>query len=495
MIATAQARPDRSVVFTDLHDLVTLQIESLLENLSSSSLEARRQITRELHIEPRPEELQSIVRIAEDESTQPLRGEIPRRLLAVRVLALREATKLYEMSPLRPESVEKLARLFPDLLEEARKMESMLGDSVAVESGLSIDDRDYLMKIGRAFVCSREELVAASQLASRLATLSRAVIEGDLEIHTPSLKASDRMALAASINGDEDGTLSRRVIDALAMRSLIDGQLIRWSQMGLPSEDETLRRAQRDALLEQMRRARICIESLADRLQKSQDEALVAGVQSLAEECRAAGRGLFSVKLRLAKVLRAPYDDVSAEQAEAEEIDSIEKMIGDSLASEASEKGVPRAQSEEEVYLGALQEMRDKRKKVAGERPNESVLRLKRDRRRMRIMVASVFVLAIVSAIVNFVVLAPESTGPIAPPVTELSPHSNASRVEAAGPVLFTHVKDWNGLDETTRKSQVEKIGSMVGPDGFTGMLIIDEYGEIAGAWHEDSGAALVEKP
>ena len=495
MISTAPARPDRSVVFTDLHDLVTLQIESLLENLSSSSLEARRQITRELHIEPRPEELQSIVRIAEDESTQPLRKELPRRLLAIRVLALRETARLYEMTPLQPESVEKLARLFPDLLEEARKMESMLGDAIAVESGLSIDDRDYLMKIGRAFACSREELVAASQLACRLATLSRAVIEGDLATQTPTLKAPDQMALAVSINGDEDGALSRGVIDTLAMRSLIDIQLTRWSQMGLPSEDDEPLRAKRDSLLEEMRRARICIESLADRLQRSQDEALVAGVQSLAEECRAAGRGLFSVKLRLAKVLRAPYEDESTEQAEAEEIDSIEKMIGDSLASEASEKAAPRAQSEEEVYLGALQEMRDKRKRVASERPNEGMLRLKRDRRRMRIMVASAVVLGVASAIVNFVVLAPESNSPIAPPVTELSPHSNASRVEAAGPVLFTHVKDWNGLDETERKSQVEKIGSMVGPEGFTGMLIVDEYGEIAGAWHEDSGAALVEKP
>ena len=488
-MSVAVAAPTRSVVFQDHYDLVRAQVDTLLEHLSPSGLEARRQITRELHIEPRPEELQTIVRLAEDSATEGLRYELPRQLLTLRVLALREERQLYEMTPLQPERIEKAVRLFPDLLAAARELEAQLGEAVGSESPLIMDDRDFIVRAGRVLSCNREQLVANSTLVARLAELARAVVEGDLDTRTESLAEEDRLALAAAITGDSEQRYARPTIDALAMRSSVDNLLAEWRAMGPPSGDTESQRQLRESILEKMRQTRICFEQLADRLQVAQDEALVAGAQALADEFRAAGRGLFSAKLRLAKLLREPFADEVVEDLGGEEIESIQEMLGGSLLADANSEAAPKQQTEEEVYLGALKEMRDKKLKQLEERPDEIAERLKRERRRMRLMIASAVVLAITSAVVNFMILPSAPSEPVAPPVTDFSRDTNAERVETAGPIVFTHVDGWNKLSESEKRSQVETMAGHMG--GFDGMFIIDEYGEVGAAWSPEKGVGV----
>ena len=75
----AAAPPKQSQRLRDMLDLLSMQIDTLLESLSGSNLlEARRRITRDLHFEPRAEELQTIARMAADQSTGGPRYEFPR---------------------------------------------------------------------------------------------------------------------------------------------------------------------------------------------------------------------------------------------------------------------------------------------------------------------------------------------------------------------------------------------------------------------------------
>ena len=73
----------------DLIDEVLLETrrhtDRVLDGMPDGRLEARRLITRELGFEPRPEVLQTIVRIATDASRNTDLQELSRQLLAIRV--------------------------------------------------------------------------------------------------------------------------------------------------------------------------------------------------------------------------------------------------------------------------------------------------------------------------------------------------------------------------------------------------------------------------
>ena len=112
--------------FADALDLLSIQLDRLLATLPDRSLEARRQITRELHYEPRPEELQTILRIAEDEATGGPRFTIPRDLLRTRLVVERELRRLLEMKPLEVTEIEGCARVLPPLLDEVVRLENRL---------------------------------------------------------------------------------------------------------------------------------------------------------------------------------------------------------------------------------------------------------------------------------------------------------------------------------------------------------------------------------
>ena len=128
-------------------------------------------------------------------------------------------------------------------------------------------------------------------------------------------------------------------------------------------------------------------------------------------------------------------------------------------------------------------------------RKTEKITDAKRARRRMAAMVVTACVLALTSAIVNFVILPPGKKAPVEPSVQELRPVIKAKRVETAGPMMITHVDGWNDLDASTRQTQVDRLGKVVAEGGFQMMFVINEYGEVAAAWDNKSGAGLIEIP
>jgi hypothetical protein len=229
------------MIYRDALTELSSRLEKLLETLPDNRLEARRQITRDLHFEPRAEELQTIVRIAADAEASGARKELPRALLQNRLLADLELRRLFEMKPLDAGEIDHSAAMLPEILADARRLETELRTLSAAE-GVPKADRDFLMQVGNALATPREELLAGAVLADMRAVLTRAVINGNLDTTTPTLGDEERALIAslvtrAAIDADEqvdESDASRMTVDALAMHSLVDNLLSAWRGLGPP---------------------------------------------------------------------------------------------------------------------------------------------------------------------------------------------------------------------------------------------------------------------
>lgn len=369
-------------------DQLRIQLDELLSRMPSSNLEARRLITRELHYEPRPEELQTIVRIAEDESEAGPCYELPRELLRTRLFVDRELRRMLDMKPLDAEALDTCAQTLSQLQDEVARLEMELGTFVDADKIISKKDREYILQMGSALSCSTDEMIACSTLASQMATMTRAEERDDLESETATLSSEQRNRFRSLMDPIAADRSSRTTIDAMAIHSHIDGLLADWMKLGKPSDDNESFRTIRDLLVERFQVAHGALEFVAARLQKQQDEALQAGSSGLAEELRDSSRDLFSVKLRLAPVLRDPYQDVEQQDP------SMLSMLRESAAEEVALPDAPRKVSEEELYVGALKDLRTRKTTVEYKSTRNRRSEIALQRRRMRILgaVAGLFI-------------------------------------------------------------------------------------------------------
>jgi hypothetical protein len=490
-VATAEPK------LQDMLDLLSIQVDTLLESLAGTNLlEARRRITRDLHFEPRAEELQTFVAVAGDESSAGARYELPRRFLALRMLVDRQARHILETKMLDAETMNVSAEMLDGLIREVRNLESDLEQVISTDEALDQNDRDYLLKIGDAMSCSQDDLVAHSVLAHRLVELAIFIDAGNLEQMESSLSATEREQLEAFAAENITQESCRSTLDSIAVRSLVQRQLREWGELGSPSDDDNSRRIERDATLGRIRQAMIALESVSTRLQTQRDAALVAGIESLAAELREAGRGLFSVKLRMAPILRDPYVDAALEDESAGDPADLREQLRASAAAEAEAEGGPRSETEEEIYLGALKDMHSRKEAQKDKsRKNRKQSSLQLQRRRMKWMIAASVVLAFTSAIVNFVLLPGGGEAPSVPDVSELPAAIQAKTIKTAGPMMMTHVEGWHDLDENTRRTQVDRLGEIVSENGMSMLIVVDEYGQGAAVWDQRGGTSLVKNP
>jgi hypothetical protein len=477
-------------------DLLSIQTGTLLKSIAGCSLlEARRQITRDVHFEPRAEELQSIVGIATDESTAGPRYELPRRFLSLRLLADRQLRHVLETKTLDADTMGLSAKMLGDIVSAVLRLESDLENAVSTDETLNQNDRDYLLKIGDALSCSQEELVANSVLAHRLAELAESLGIGNLEEMEPSLSVVECEHIEAFAAENITQESCRATLDAIAIRSSLERLFTAWRELGKPSADSDSLRGERNRVLGRLRQTMIALESVSARIQKQRDAALVANVESLAAELQEAGRCLFSIKLRLAPVLRDPYVDMDLSSSRQDDTAEVREQLRASVAEEAEAEGGPRRETEEEIYVGALKEMHGRKETQREDRQkNRKQTSLEKQHRRMKWMVAASIGLAIVSAIVNFVILPHRGAAPVAPEIAELPPAIKAKKVEAAGPMMFTQIDGWHDLDENARRTQIDRMGEVVSESGFQMIMVVDEHGQAAAVWDQRAGTNLVEK-
>ena len=495
VVATAPTKHSQKL--RDMLDLLSTQIDTLLESLSDTNLlEARRRITRDLHFEPRAEELQTIVAIAADESAAGSRHELPRRFLGLRFLADRQLKHVLETKTLDARTMSDSGEMLGELISAAQSLEAELDQAVKTDETLNQNDRDYLLKIGNTLSCSQDELIANSVLAHRLAELAESLAAGNLEEMEPSLGEAEREQIAGFAAENITQESCRAALDAMAIRSSIERLLTAWRELEKPSEDDDSRRAERNIVLGRLKQTMIALESVSTRLQTKRDAALVADIESLAGELQEAGRGLFSIKLQIAPILRDPYVDVDLDDESECDSGALREQLRASAAAEAEAEGGPRPETEGEIYLGALKGMQSRKETQREEfRKNQKQSSLERQRRRMKWMVAASVVLAITSAIVNFMIVPGGGEPPAVPELSGLSPTANVNKVETAGPIMFTQIDGWNDLDENARMAQVDRMGEIISESGFQMMMVVDEHGQAAAAWDKRAGTELVEAP
>jgi hypothetical protein len=302
-------------------------VEDLLGEMPRSRLEARRLITRELRFEPRPEELQAIVSMAEERTDKGLRRELPRSMLSLRVLAERELSVLLGENRLEAARLEQSAALLPKIEREVQRLEAKLRSSTETMAGMTVEDRDYLLYIGKALRCPDDAIRVAMLLAPRLAQFLKLASAEDPPAGACGLSERELELIWDAVREpDEPGPQPSRIcINALAVRSIM--------------EEDLRTRAGRERLQADNR----AYQFVCERLQKQQDMALIAGLTGFADEMWEVARSLFAVNLKLLDALR----DGARPEEEAEGIAhrklSREEVILKAINDTEGEAGKPQS--------------------------------------------------------------------------------------------------------------------------------------------------------
>jgi hypothetical protein len=459
------------------------EVEELVREMPELRLEARRLITRELHFEPRPEELQAIVKLAEDKEATGLRAELPRAMLALRVLAERELNVLVGENRLDRDSIERSAAMLPGIVGEAQRLASQLSSSVESMEGLSVADRDYLLHIGEALACPEDALHVAALMAPRLSLFLK-VAAGEAEARECSLSDHELEMVQGAAQGAEEGGSqpSRICINALAVRSIIEEHLYIWESTFVSEARDEVELRVREAARERMMVDRSAYQFVSDRLQKQQDMALVAGLESFVAEMREIASSLFSVNLKLVHALREGATPGDGTEPTGQEV--LERFQDAELE---AEKIAGTRISKEEIILNAPNKLEHEDKQPAlTPRMDEPARR----RRRIWVMSAIAAVLLVASAFVHLVLLEdPVETIDVS--ASDFNTSLDLAQVNPVGPMMQTRVLGWAELSARDRTDKVRHLGQLAAAKGFELLFVVDDNGEPAATWSEASGVEL----
>jgi hypothetical protein len=136
--------------------------ERLLEGMPSSLVEARRYITEQTSVEPEPRVLQCMVKIAGDPEEDGPRREIPRGLLALRIVPDDHLSVVNGDDTASPETVMAAAGVLRTLEQDLERIER---DMAAALPRLAEEDRAYLNELHQQLAPSREKMLTAQVLA------------------------------------------------------------------------------------------------------------------------------------------------------------------------------------------------------------------------------------------------------------------------------------------------------------------------------------------
>jgi hypothetical protein len=466
--------------FEERLQLTHTAVEQSLGRMPDNLLEARRLITRELAFEPTPEELQAIVKIAGNASGPG--SELPRRLLVLRILAEHELKALFGSRSLDAGSIERCTAVLPRLLRATEQAERAVIDTL---DSVDAKDRESLEPVVQALRSPRDDLVAAQVLAPRLELLTRAVQENRVASVAPSLSAGEAAWFTAAagepVAADEP---SRAVLDALALRSVMQDDLVAWNaalerQADLETRQEILDRFDRD---------KTAYHVVSARVQEQHDTALAAGLDEFVTSIRQTQRSLFSVYLELSRALgtQAPAD--------GDEPVSEEELRQKCLEAEvAGEQYRTEAEVKEELCTKALGDLEQPAKAV---RADPRLPDLRNEKRRVRIL-ASVAAVLFVAVTGVYVFLPGGSTDAPAVLPQELSSAGvRVERLTPMGPLMFAEVSSvsWQQMAEDERRSHVAEMGRTASGRGFDLLHLVDEQARPVATWTRPGGVELAER-
>lgn len=477
-------------------DIVRGEVDALLANLSENKLEARRAITRDLGLDPSPEELQTIVKIAHEPPGSDYLEKLSRTALSVRVLADRTLRDLLDGALDDAPKLERAASLAPTLLQASDALAQAIDSRIET---LGSEARDYLLRIGDSLIPAEDALISGTVIGTRLVLLAREGAQGDPCAVIPSLSADEAALIRSGLRaGESAGEASRRIrINALILRTIIVDDLENWNtaQDGSADGGEV-----RERLLRRLERDASAYHFLSGRLQDQQDTALVANLRGLADELRGAKQSLFSTYLKLSPILnkgavrrKSGADPATDEDGKPENVQQLFEASVDADSAVESRRG--ERVTEDELYLDALKDM--KRPTVEPELADELVFKdLRRERLRLRIL-GGIAALCLVGCVLvyGFMLGGAKASNEIS--AADLPPRLVPTEAVAVGPMLYARVNSWiwDDLDYEQRIAEVREMGIRARERGFESVYLTDENSRDLALWDETDGAELLDEP
>jgi len=294
-------------VFSELLRVTRTEVDAVLADVPSSLLEARRLITREMQFEPRPEELQAIVRIAAFTSTSVFCYEFPRQVLSMRVVAERELGDYWSARRLSAEKLAHAGALIEELLEASEQAQVDLAADAESMANLSAEERSFLQYVGEVMALPQERLQAAAVLVPRLEFVAKLVTTGNISEMLPGLDDHEIEMFNEAVHledGDQQGP-ARVCLEAVALRTIFSEYLSVWERSGYLDDAELIDQLQQ-SIRGQLREAEIAYRVVNERLQVQQDEAIAASLESFAKDVRSAKSKLFETYVKTQPLLREP---------------------------------------------------------------------------------------------------------------------------------------------------------------------------------------------
>ncbi len=455
-------------------------VDTCLAEMPETFLEARRVITRELGLDPCPEQLQTLMRLSLESPLPDGLQELAKRFVRVRVAVDGRMRELFGKRRLRSEQLQELAETIPPLLEVARGCERDLLAVLSDQDGTPAEHVDFLLQVGDSMRIPYEEVLTGMVLAPRLSAFAAATGVDALRLAVPSLSESEAVLATAGLSEADAsaGGPSRVGADALALRTLLregldrlEGRIPVAAPDGPEPWPEPCAAEHREALLARLRRGRVAVRMVVSRLKKQQDAAVSAGLHDVAEELRRIARTLYAEELRLVAALRAECPEDGA--------------TGEGEATPAHDTWVDDSRS----FAAALE---DVRREAPGTPSVEQPPPTSSDRfGRRHLLTAVAAALAILSLTVH-AVGGGRGSAEENLPLPEIRKSLPVTGLVAAGSILVAEIAAWELLDDEERLERTARVGRQASDMGFDAAVLVDPRGIEIAHWSNGAGPELV---
>jgi hypothetical protein len=464
-------------------DRLDVDIASALASMPDNRIDARRHVVEELRIDPTAEELQTIERLSRAPDGEGRVRETIQSVLALRVMTERELQRLYRPTRLDAAELEAMAEPLAQLQEAvtaARKDLQLRQAAVEPAQARYLAEAEELLP-------SWEELMAAGVVAPVAGLLVRAAAGGSLRSVAPSLTEADGSTLAAALVDVAEDPEASLTVHAMAMRTVIRGDLKAWRKLRRHVGDEEKLAATRQLLADRLERNRTAYRILSGRLQDAQDRARIEG-RSSAETLHRAKQKLFSTYRDLASTLNNP-DAVGADDDDESDSD-VASILEECSAEEARVTAEKSARgSDEELYLKALKNVRRPAVSTAADVATREA---QRERKRVRVLSIAACVLLVVSGAVwsHRLLRRPAE---LDVPLTELSSGLSLRAPMAVGSMMYARVAraEWELLSRGERLARLDELGQGAVEQDFRSVYLTDEGNHHLATWTASEGATL----
>jgi len=459
-------------------------VDKALADLPPGLLPARRLIAREMQFEPRPEELQTIVKIAGFVSTSIVGYELPRQMLALRVLAERALRYHWDSRRLSADRLGHTAALIEDLLVARQQFQVDLTIDPDAMSQLADDERDFLLHVDDVILPPKERLEATSVLAPRLELLARQATGGELGKTFPGLNDDEIEMFDQAVHLDDDSPEgpSRICLDAVALRTVYEECQSLWENSAEIDDTDFIEQL-RDRIRSQLRKTESAYRVVSQQLQAQQDTAISASLDEFAEEVRGVKSKLFEVYLKTRPLMK----DVDSRPARRSLADTLAE------AADADERVSSKEKLSEELFLDALTGLRQD---DADAEPDMHPLAVAKRayRRRLWRMAATSLVLALIALAVQLFAVE-RIPDPVDVALKEFQPSLSVIDAMPIGAMLYVKVSDWENLTVEETRIRTDEIGMLASSKGLTLAYVVSDSGRALAEWHPNGGVLVKPKP